>query len=187
MNRNNDGLVALNPSIERTAELHLVERAAGGDRDAFAELVEARAPSAFRMASAILGDSDAAYDVLQDAFVSAWVRLPRLRDIDRFDAWLNRIVRNGCRDALRRRRRLREHNLDDAAHLSSSDDASGAVALDAAFERLSVDQRQLLAMHHLRHEPVDSIARQLGIPVGTVKWRLHRARRALEQALEVQA
>ncbi len=183
----NDGTVALNPSVERSLDLQLVERASRGDREAFAALVELRVASAYRMASAILGDPDAAHDVVQEAFVSAWVHLPRLRDVDRFDAWLNRIVRNGCRDALRRRRRLRENTLEDAAHLSSPDETSDVTALDAAFERLPADQRQLLAMHHLNHEPVAAMARQLGIPEGTVKWRLHRARRALELALEAEA
>lgn len=182
-----DGTMALNPSIERSAELLLVERAARGDRDAFAVLVESRVGSVYRMASAILADPDAAHDVVQEAFVSAWVHLPRLRDVDRFDAWLNRIVRNGCRDALRKRRRLRENALDEAAGVAGPDDPSGDGVLGAAFDRLSVDQRQLLAMHHLHHEPVASMARKLGIPEGTVKWRLHRARRALEQALEAEA
>jgi RNA polymerase sigma-70 factor (ECF subfamily) len=183
----NDGTVALNPSIERSADLHLVERAGRGDREAFAVLVERRAASAYRMAAAILGDPDAAHDVVQEAFVSAWVHLPGLRDLDRFDAWLNRIVRNACRDALRRRRRLRENTLEDAADLAGPDDPSTVTALDAAFERLPVDQRQLLALHHLHHQPVAVMARQLGIPEGTVKWRLHRARQALERALEAEA
>lgn len=178
--------MALDPPIERFAEIHLVERAGRGDREAFAQLIEVRVTAAVRIASAIVGDPDLAKDVVQDAFVSAWVHLPRLRDADRFDAWLNRIIRNGSRDALRRRRRLREIDIDAAADLASQDDPSGVVALDAAFERLSTDQRQLLAMHHLAHVPVAEMARQLGIPVGTVKWRLHRARRALERALEVE-
>jgi RNA polymerase sigma-70 factor (ECF subfamily) len=173
-------------SIERSAELHLVELAGRGDREAFARLVEPRAASAYRIASAILGDPDAAHDVVQDAFVSAWMHLPALRDVDRFDAWLSRIIRNGCRDALRRRGRVREIHLDAAADLPSRDDTAGDGVLDAAFERLSADERQLLAMHHLQHESIAVIARRLGIPEGTVKWRLHRARRRLELALEAE-
>jgi RNA polymerase sigma-70 factor (ECF subfamily) len=179
-----DRTVALNPSIGRAADLDLVERAGRGDREAFAALVESRVVSTHRIASAILGDPDLAHDVVQDAFVSAWVHLPRLRDTDRFDAWLHRIVRNGCRDAMRHRRRLRENVLEDAADLAGPDDPSTAAGLDTAFEQVSIDDRQLLAMHHLHHLPVASMARQLGIPEGTVKWRLHRARRALERALE---
>lgn len=178
--------MALDTAAGEARETLLVERAGQGDRDAFTQLIEPRVASAYRLASAMLGDADGAYDVVQDAFVSAWVHLPRLRDVDRFDAWLNRIIRNGCRDAIRRRRRLREIDLDEAADVSTHDDPGGTGALDGAFAHLSIDQRQLLAMHHLAHVPVADMARQLGIPVGTVKWRLFRARRALEQALEVE-
>ena len=178
--------MALDIPAEADGASDLVQRAAGGDRDAFTRLIEGRVTAAYRIASAMIGDPDAAHDVVQEAFVSAWVHLPRLRDVDRFDAWLNRIIRNGCRDAMRRRRRLREIDLDEAANVSTDDDPSGIGALDGAFARLSMEQRQLLAMHHLAHLPVADLARELGIPVGTVKWRLFRARRALEQALEVE-
>jgi RNA polymerase sigma-70 factor (ECF subfamily) len=186
MSRFSEGVVALDVPIDRAGEIDLVLRAGRGDREAFTQLIERRVASAYRLASAILGDADAANDVVQDAFVSAWVHLPRLRDVHRFDAWLDRIIRNGCRDALRRRRRLREIDLDAAANLSTLDDPVGVGALDTAFARLPLHQRHLLAMHHLAHVPVVDMARQLDIPVGTVKWRLHQARRALEQALEVE-
>jgi RNA polymerase sigma-70 factor (ECF subfamily) len=94
---------------------------------------------------------------------------------------------NRCRDVLRRRRRSREVALDGALD-GQSEDATGAVAdlaaLNAAFERLSVDHRHLLVMHHLHRVSVVDLARQLGIPEGTTKWRLHAARAALERALE---
>jgi RNA polymerase sigma-70 factor (ECF subfamily) len=163
----------------------LVERARCGDSDAFAALVERRLPTAFRTASAILGNEADAYDAVQESFVSAWVNLPRLRGVDRFDAWLNRIVLNRCRDALRQRRRSREMVLDE--HVLPIAPMDGDVAsLSAAFDRLSVEQRNLLVLHHLHHEPVAEVARKLGIPVGTAKWRLHAARRALERALEAE-
>ena len=186
MSRFTQGAATLDVPMRRSAEIELVERAGQGDRDAFTVLIEERVASAYRIASAILGDPDLAHDVVQDAFVSAWVHLPRLRDVDRFDAWLDRIVRNRCRDALRRRRRLREIDLEEAAGVTTQDDQRAVGVLDAAFERLPMDQRHLLVVHHLGHVPVADIARNLGIPVGTVKWRLHRARRALEQALEME-
>ena len=165
----------------------LVERAAGGDVDAFEVLVAARLSRAFRTASAILGSEADAHDVVQDAFVATWHHLPKLRDRARFDAWLNSTILNRCRDALRRRRRSREVALDGALELPS-DDSSGAtddmVALTTAFERLSVDHRHLLVMHHLHRVPVADLARELGIPEGTTKWRLHAARAALTRALE---
>lgn len=162
----------------------LVELAGSGDRDAFAELVESRLAAIFRTASAILGNEADARDVVQEAFVSAWVNLPRLRDANHFDAWLNRIVVNRCRDVLRRRRRSREIALDPSAHLAAPQVDDDLQDLNAAFERLPVGQRRLLVLHHLHRQPVAEIAQSLGVPIGTAKWRLHAARRALERALE---
>ena len=108
------------------------------------------------------------------------------RDVERFDAWLNRILMNRCRDLLRSRQRSREIAIDEAA-LPQAPETDGDLdisGLTAAFERLDVAQRQLLVLHHLHHEPLTQIARRLGIPVGTAKSRLHAARKALERALE---
>jgi len=192
----------VNPALEdagqvgRATDQQLVELAGHGDHDAFSMLVEGRLHRAFRTASAILGNEADARDVVQEAFVSAWLKLPRLRDAQRFDAWLNRIVLNRCRDALRRRQRSREIALDgvladtlDTASARSPEligERLDMTLLNAAFERLPLHQRHLLVVHHLHHEPVANIARQLGVPVGTAKWRLHTARRALEKAMEAE-
>jgi RNA polymerase sigma-70 factor (ECF subfamily) len=165
----------------------LVERAAGGDIDAFEALVAARLNRSFRTATAILGSEADAHDVVQEAFVATWRHLPKLRDRTRFDAWLNKMIVNRCRDALRRRRRSREVALDGALDLRSEDSTSAAAdmaALTTAFERLSVDHRHLLVMHHLHRVPVADLATELGIPEGTTKWRLHAARAALTRELE---
>ena len=165
----------------------LVERAASGDVDAFEALVAARLNRAFRTASAILGSEADAHDAVQEAFVAAWRQLPKLRDRARFDAWLNRTVVNRCRDVHRRRRRSREVALEGALELPGVDSSSakdGMAALTAAFERLSIDHRHLLVMHHLHRVPVVDLAKELGIPEGTAKWRLHAARAALTRALE---
>jgi RNA polymerase sigma-70 factor (ECF subfamily) len=168
-------------------DVDLVERAAGGDVAAFETLVAARLDRAFRTASAILGSEADAHDVVQDAFVAAWRHLPRLRDGAKFDAWLNKTVVNRCRDVLRRRRRAKEVALDDAiAHETedATDAVAGVAAINAAFELLTASHRHLLVMHHLHRMSVADLAKQLGIPEGTTKWRLHAARTALERALE---
>ena len=165
----------------------LVERAAAGDVDAFEVLVASRLNRAVRTASAILGSEADAHDVVQEAFVATWRHLPKLRDRSRFDPWLNKMIVNRCRDALRRRRRSREVDLDGALALQSEDAtaaAAGMAALHSAFDRLSVDHRHLLVMHHLHRVPVADLARELGIPEGTAKWRLHAARAALTRELE---
>ena len=166
----------------------LVARAAGGDVSAFEALVAPRLDRSVRTASAILGREADAHDVVQEAFVATWRHLPKLRDRTKFDAWLSKMIVNRCRDALRRRHRSPEVALDVALNLHSEDEsdaAAGMAALTTAFERLSIDHRHLLVMHHLHRVPVANLARELGIPEGTAKWRLHAARAALTRALEM--
>jgi RNA polymerase sigma-70 factor (ECF subfamily) len=170
----------------------LVVRARNGDRDAFARLMASRADRALRTARAILGNEADAHDAAQNALVSAWVNLPRLRDVDRFDAWIGKILRNECREALRRR------NWSHVTDLSSVDVGTASRARDlaatsvdsaavkSAFGRLGVDDRTILLLHHLHDLPLAEVARHLGIPVGTAKSRLFGARRALERALEAE-
>jgi RNA polymerase sigma-70 factor (ECF subfamily) len=167
----------------------LVEMAARGDRLAFEQLVESRVDRIFRTACAILGNEADAHDATQEAFIAAWVQLPRLRDGARFDAWLNRVILNGCRDSLRRRSRSREVDL--GGFERGSPDAQGEVAdraaFNAAFERLGAADRSILVLHHLHQLPLAEIAARLGVPLGTAKSRLHTARRALQRALEAEA
>ena len=124
-------------------------------------LIAARLNRCLRTASAILGSEADAHDVVQEAFVAAWRHLPRLRDRTKFDAWLNRTIVNRCRDALRRRRRSREVALDVALDHPGADSAGAAddmAALASAFERLGVDHRHLLVMHHLHRVPVADLS-----------------------------
>ncbi|CAN5642814.1 hypothetical protein BH23CHL7_BH23CHL7_01110 [soil metagenome] len=89
-------------------ESSLVERARAGDADAFDRLVRERIDAVYRTALAIMGNPADARDATQEAFIAAWRALPRLRDTDRFDAWLGRICVNACRMAKRRRKGVRE-------------------------------------------------------------------------------
>jgi RNA polymerase sigma-70 factor, ECF subfamily len=166
----------------------LVERARRGDVVAFETLIDARVDVLYRSAWAILGNEPDARDATQDACLSAWRNLPRLREIDRFDAWLGRVLVNTCRSLLRRRVQVREIPMArdvDAAHPIALDRAvEDADTLARAFDRLSADERAVLVLHHLRHLSVAAIATTLDIPVGTVKWRLHAARQSLDYALE---
>jgi RNA polymerase sigma-70 factor, ECF subfamily len=172
-------------------DLTLVERARAGDADAFERLLGARLDRAYRTALAILRTDWDARDACQDAFVSAWLELPRLRDVTRFDAWLDRIVVNQCRTLLRSRKaRVREISIDEAPQATSQ--LAGPSPVEAladddlvrrAFARLSADQRLVLALHHGEGRPVAEMASLLGAPAGTVMWRLYMARRALEKEL----
>ena len=167
----------------------LVARARRGDRDAFALLIEPRALRLLRTARAILGNEADAYEAVQEALIAAWIRLPGLRDADRFDAWLSRTLVNKCRDALRRRSRVREIDISESSLTAPDtvDEHAARARVRAAFERLSVDERHILALHHLHDLPLAQIAIHLGIPTGTAKSRLWSARRALERALEAES
>jgi len=183
-----------------SADEQLIERARHGDAAAFDALVRGRIDRCYRLAwSILLNDADAA-DATQDAFVSAWRQLPRLRDPHAFDAWLNRIVANSARMSRRHRVRLREvqvRSVTDAAPCSEPpadheqpneiDRVADVDAIGRAFDRLRGHERAILALHYVDGRPVAEIANTLRVPVGTAKSRLHTARRALEQAMEAEA
>jgi RNA polymerase sigma-70 factor (ECF subfamily) len=158
----------------------LLVRVRAGDREAFEQVVLAKTEPLFRTALAILGNEADARDATQDTFVAAWRSASRLRDLERFDAWLGRILINECRMALRHRRRVREIPMDERSDSPAADGAD----FDGAFDRLNVDQRVLLVLHHMHGYGVNEIAAWLGIPSGTVKWRLSRARKALAAELD---
>jgi RNA polymerase sigma-70 factor (ECF subfamily) len=161
----------------------LVLPARVGDREAFELIVLAKGELLFRTAVAILGNEADARDATQETFISAWTRFGSLRDPERFDAWLGRILINECRMALRKRRRVREVAVEVDVP-ADSPDAPDSTDFDEAFARLTVDQRALLVLHHLHGYGVREIADWMGIPSGTVKWRLNRARNALRRELE---
>jgi RNA polymerase sigma-70 factor (ECF subfamily) len=180
----------------------LVRRARRGDAAAFAMLVDTRIDRCYRIAWSILSNEADAADATQDALVAAWRQLPRLRDPATFDGWLNRIVANSALMARRHRVRLREvsvpptHPGDGAPHPEPWQDPRARTAMDEfvdndaiarAFDRLRPKDRMILVLHHVEERPVAEIARSLGIPVGTAKWRLHAARTALEKAMEAEA
>jgi RNA polymerase sigma-70 factor (ECF subfamily) len=186
-----------------SADEALVLRARLGDAAAFNSLVAKRIDRCYRLAwSILLNDADAA-DATQDAFLAAWRQLPRLRDPSVFDGWLNRIVANAARMARRHRVRLREirvgstspdeslttapERAPDPYARTEIDNVAEKDAIGRAFDRLRPDERAILALHHVDERPVAEIARTLGIPTGTAKWRLHAARRALERAMEAEA
>jgi RNA polymerase sigma-70 factor (ECF subfamily) len=177
-------------------EQALVERARRGDVHAYDALVASRLGSTFRLVKAIVGHDADADDVTQEAFVQAWRTLPQLRDADRFDAWFGRVIVNTARMHLRRRRHVltvsvTELDAHDHPALGRVDAALEGVAtsqaLQSAIDRLTVDQRTILALHHVEERPLKDIAAMLEIPVGTAKWRLSEARNALRRVMESQA
>jgi RNA polymerase sigma-70 factor (ECF subfamily) len=166
----------------------LVEAARHGDQAAFIDLVRPRSDRLFAIAQRILRDVDRAEDALQDALVIAWRDLRGLRDPDRFDAWLRKLLVNVCiGQAARERRRtvnLRVLPVDGPAAPDELLTIADRDQLERGFRRLPPDQRAILVMNHfLGYSPAE-IAEALGIPDGTARSRLFNAHRAMRAALE---
>jgi RNA polymerase sigma-70 factor (ECF subfamily) len=169
----------------------LVEAARRGDREAYADLIRSRGDRLYALAQRILRDVDRAEDALQEALVIAWRDLTELRDPDRFDAWLHRLVVRAClAEAMRDRRRiasLRALPIDIPATTDDFLSVGDRDQLERGLRRLSPQQRVLLALRHFEDREAVEIAEILGIPVGTVRSRLHHAHRALRAALDADA
>jgi RNA polymerase sigma-70 factor (ECF subfamily) len=155
-------------------------------------LVSQRQDRLYRTAWSILRNDADALDAAQEACIKAWRELPRLRDPDRFDAWLMRSLVNRCRDMLRARKRqtVREIRVSTDALESSARTTGGLAdefvdsdAIRSAFDQLNAEDRTYIALHYADGRSIAEIAALVGAPEGTVKWRLSRARQALERQL----
>jgi RNA polymerase sigma-70 factor, ECF subfamily len=169
----------------------LVERAMAGDHDAFSELARVSIGRLYAVARLILRDPQRAEDATQEALVAAWRDLSALRDPDRFEAWLHRLLVRACyREASRGRRRWtveaqvreREGVAPDPSH-----DLADRDQLERGFRRLAPEQRAVIVLHHYLGLTLDETAQVLGVPRGTARSRLHRATGALRAALDADA
>jgi len=165
----------------------LVERARNGDDLAFSELVDLDGDRCYAIAYRILRDGERAQDAVQQAFLLAWRELPRLRDVERFEVWLHRLVVNACYEEFRRYRRwsanVRTLPVDGPASADTTVSIVERDALEQAFRTLSPEHRAVVVLHHHAGMPLADIAEVAGVPVGTVKSRLHYATRILRDAL----
>jgi RNA polymerase sigma-70 factor, ECF subfamily len=168
----------------------LIERARNGDREAFGQLAAGEVDRLIAIARLILRDQDLAEDAVQEALVRCWRQLPRLRDIDAFDAWLYQVVVHATADELRRHRRF-QSRVTDLDVEPADDDAAQLIAdrelLEQGFRRLSIDHRAVIVLHHYQGLSLNDVAEALGIPAGTAKSRYHYAMAALRAALDAEA
>ncbi len=164
-----------------------VERARGGDRDAFNLLAAEAVDRLYAIARLVLRDADRAEDAVQEALVRCWRDLPSLRDPSRFDAWLHRLLMRAIADNFRVERRHRAVlsvlRIEPATRDGSADVAVRE-QLDLGFRRLSVEHRAIVVLRLYLGLSIDESAAALGIPVGTAKSRLHYATEAMRIALE---
>ena len=169
-------------------QVALVERARAGDEEAFASLARAAGDRLLAIAYRILRDLGLAEDAVQQTLVLAWRELPTLRDVDRFDAWLRRLLVNACYREARHGRRwatnVRALPIDQPG---STDDYNAVVErdqLERGFRRLPPEQRAVFVFHHYLGLTLIEVAAELGVPLGTVKSRLHYATNTLRAAME---
>ena len=169
----------------------LVDLARRGDEEAFADLARAVGDRLMAITYRILRDVDRAEDAVQQTLVTAWRELPTLRDDDRFDAWLRRILVHACYAEARRRRRWTNNiRVLPADGPAAPDDIASVLdrdRLDRGFRRLPPQQAAIFVLHHYVGLTLPEIAEELGIPLGTVKSRLHYATQALRSALDADA
>ncbi len=166
----------------------IIQRVLGGNRDAFRVLIGRYSDPLYRHALCMTGSPDVAEDILQLSFIKAYQHLAEVRG--RFDAWVFRIVANGCKDWLKNIRR---------SHLSyDEDDQPSAYAtpeeeldrselrtdLDGALAALPASLREAFIMKHVEGRSYEEMADLLGTTVGALKMRVHRAREALQALLE---
>lgn len=173
-------------------DVETVVRAQGGDQGAFTRLAEELAPRFHGVAYGILRDRLMAEDACQQALVTVWRDLPRLREAGRFAAWAMRILVNACYSEGRRARSRRwlPAMLPETSEPLAPDGYGGVIdrdQLERGLRRLSIEHRAAVVLRYYLDLPAADMARVLGIPVGTVASRLHRAMADLRASLEADA
>jgi RNA polymerase sigma-70 factor, ECF subfamily len=164
----------------------LVRQFQDGVDQAFMTLMGRHERRIYNLAYRMLGEAEDARDATQEAFLSCFRNLSSFRGESAFSTWLHRIAVNTCFDSLRRRRvtaSLDATPIEPAPHPDHADQADTAVDVQRALLTVPPDFRAVLIMHEVQDMPVEDVAEVLGVPVGTVKSRLHRARVALARAL----
>lgn len=154
-------------------------------REAFGRLTASELSASYQLATRILGNRGDAEDAVNEAILRAWGSFDKLRDRDSFRPWLTRIVVNVCRNDLRHRRVLQIDPLGEDDR-PAADSFEGGLLRDGvarALDCLGPDQRVVVVLRYWNDLAVGEIARVLGVPSGTVKWRLFAANRRMKAEL----
>ncbi len=172
-------LVCMKVSVSLT---DLASAALAGDEGAYETLVHSIWPNAYRTAWSILVESSAAEDVAQTACIAICAKLPDLADVRAFAGWSHRIIVSHARDHARARARLRSREstgYEAAVAISTREDVTSRLDLEAAIGRLSEHLRLTLELHYFFGLTTREVGVALGIPSVTVRFRLMAARRRL--------
>ncbi len=167
----------------------LVRRAVDGDRAAFGIIVERHERRVYNLALRMTGREEDARDATQDAFLTALRKLASFRGEAAFTTWLHRVTVNACYDLLRKRSRTPllstsdEYEPEAPAWPDHADATDLSIDVQRALLGVPQDYRVVMILHDVQDLPYEEVAAIVGIPVGTVKSRLHRGRVALARAL----
>lgn len=176
------------PADMAEADQEIINKILAGDRDLFTTLIRRYTDPLYRHALGMTGSPDVAEDILQSSFIKAYQHLSEVRG--RFDAWLFRIVANGCKDWLKNIRRTHlSYDEDDqpssyATPEEELDRTELRSDLDRALAHLAPSLREAFIMKHVEGRSYEEMADLLGTTVGALKMRVHRAREALQGLLE---
>jgi len=193
-------LMKASPKIEK----EMIENCKAGDQRAFAEIVLCRQKKVFNLAYRMLGNLEEAKDMAQEVFISVFESIKDLKEEIKFDSWLTQITLNHCRNRwkyLRRRHYFNSDSLDDPietedgnvpkAIYDPSDNPETLYEkkmiqelIQRGLLKLKDDQRELLVLRDLQGFSYEEMGELLGLPEGTIKSKLHRARMDLKEVLE---
>lgn len=176
------------PPSDVDSDQDVITRVLAGDRDSFAKLIGRYSDPLYRHALGMTGSPDVAEDILQTSFIKAYHHLGEVRG--RFDAWLFRIVANGCKDWLKNIRRTHlSYDEDDqpsgfATPEEDLDRTELRQDLEGALAQLAPSLREAFIMKHVEGRSYEEMAEMLTTTVGALKMRVHRARESLQALLE---
>lgn len=171
--------------MDNESDEELVRRFVAGGREALSDLVRRHQGRVYNIAYRMLGGREDAVDAVQEVFITCMRKLPGFRGQSAFTTWLHRVTVNVCLDALRRRRPTHASG-DEVPEVSvpdHSDSAVESVEVQRALLHVPEEFRVVLLLHDMHDHPYEAVAEMLGVPVGTVKSRLHRGRVVLGRAL----
>ena len=172
----------------RTSDAELVSCTLAGDPSGFTTLVERYERSLYTLAVRTLRDREEARDATQEAFVKAYRSLHTFRPDAKFSTWIFSICYHACCDRLKRSRRYSGEEIPDRADAAPGPEAQAianddAGRLRAAIEALPEKYRSVITLYHLQGKQYDEIASVLGLPLGTIKTHIFRAKEQLRQIL----
>lgn len=176
-------------------EKELIEECRKGDLHNFRKVVEKTSPMVFSVAFRMLGDEDAARDIVQETLVTIWQKMAKIKTAGSFKTWVYRIAMNKCYDELRKQKRQNESRYDDQSwalisnHLSENgitelENQENAAIINLLTNKLSHKQKAVFILSELEEIPAGEIAEITGMSKSMVKANLYYARKNIESLLQ---